>query len=922
MTQTEWEWKGARWWKFDFHTHTPASDDYGEKHPDHARLRDRSPREWLLDFMRAEIDCVAVTDHNSGKWIDPLNTALRELKDEQPEGFRSLYLFPGVEISVHGGIHVLAIFDLTTETSNIDHLLGSIGFPLEHRGSGNAVTSKSLHEVVSRIDQVGGIAIPAHVDGDRGLFRSSSGKTLEQILDSEQVFAMEALNHNVKPPQLYRDKQCSWTVVLGSDAHHPYGESGQKFPGSQFTWVKMSSPSLEGLRLALLDGAASVRRSDACTEDPNQAPSMALESLFVKKAKYVGQPDSFSLDLNPWLNAVIGGRGTGKSTLVEFLRLALRRTGEIPQELKPEFNKYSTVSRVRDEIGLLKEDTEISAYYRKDGGRFRIQWREESGLEPIEEETLEGWQPAQGEIQQRFPVRIYSQKQIFHLANAPLGLLTIIDEAAEVGRRSWDEKWKIEESRFLSLQTRAREIESSLASEQRLRGELDDIKRKLAIFEETGHTEILRAFQKCSRQRRAVDIWEDSWAGIDDRIQKLASEIVPSPLRDSSFDSGSSGDRDLLKHAAEVVGRLTDVVDSLEGIAKQVTQVRAQWQRQRAGSQWNGSLEVATRAYQGLDARLAKSGAGKPAEYGQLVQRRQAIEESLRDLKDRRSQSQQLRDQAQQHRCKLQEMRRRLTERRVEFLKTVLVNNSHVQMNVVPLGAQENVESEFRRLVGKEREFKNDIGSPGSGGLLGELYPDPNGTCEPEKLDELKEKLKRVASGDNESHGMHKWFADHLKNLPPEAFDRIDLWYPEDSLAIFYRSPGSGKLRPIHEGSPGQKTAALLAFLLSYGDEPLVLDQPEDDLDNHLIYNLIVRQLRETKQRRQVLVVTHNANIVVNGDAELVVALKAKGGQTVKEAEGRLEDTDVRDTICEVMEGGKEALERRYRRIALEGHRV
>ena len=86
---------------------------------------------------------------------------------------------------------------------------------------------------------------------------------------------------------------------------------------------------------------------------------------------------------------------------------------------------------------------------------------------------------------------------------------------------------------------------------------------------------------------------------------------------------------------------------------------------------------------------------------------------------------------------------------------------------------------------------------------------------------------------------------------------------------------GSNRQR-IEQGSPGQKTAALLAFILSYGDEPLLLDQPEDDLDNELIYDLIVQQLRKTKGKRQVIVVTHNANIVVNGDAEMVFPLEVR----------------------------------------------
>ena len=70
-----WRWPGARWWKFDFHTHTPASVDYG-KGPNQCQLRQITPKEWLLGFMRAGVDCVAVTDHNTGEWIDPLKEAL------------------------------------------------------------------------------------------------------------------------------------------------------------------------------------------------------------------------------------------------------------------------------------------------------------------------------------------------------------------------------------------------------------------------------------------------------------------------------------------------------------------------------------------------------------------------------------------------------------------------------------------------------------------------------------------------------------------------------------------------------------------------------------------------------------------------------------------------------------------------------
>ena len=94
---------GARWWKFDFHTHTPASLDtpWSGIENDKERL---SPEQWLLRFMEARIDCVAVTDHNTSDWIDSLKNAYSGLASERPAGFRPLCLFPGVELSVNRGL--------------------------------------------------------------------------------------------------------------------------------------------------------------------------------------------------------------------------------------------------------------------------------------------------------------------------------------------------------------------------------------------------------------------------------------------------------------------------------------------------------------------------------------------------------------------------------------------------------------------------------------------------------------------------------------------------------------------------------------------------------------------------------------------------------------------------------------------------
>ena len=920
---TDWQWNGARWWKFDLHTHTPASDDYG-KGACQAALKARTPKEWLLDYMRAGIDCVAVTDHNTGAWINPIKQALADLETENHPDFRPLHLFPGVEISVNGGVHLLAILGCEKSAADIDTLLGAAGFT-GTKGSSDAVTTKSFVEVVSAIVSAGGIAIPAHVDEDKGIFRQT-GTTLQQALDCDEVFVMEQVDPAFQAPRPYIDKKLCWTGVLGSDAHYPSGNAGQKFPGSRFTWVKMGTPSLEGLRLALLDGSLSVRRSDEVVGNPNEHAPLVIEAVDISQARYMGREQPFTLNLNPWLNAIIGGRGTGKSTLVEFLRLALRRDDELPDDLKPESEKYRRVYPNREDGGLLTSDTKIGVTYRKNGSRFRVQWSPAGELDPIQEEVDGNWERVEGDVRQRFPVRIYSQKQIFQLAKAPLALLRVVDDAPEVDYRSWTERWKQEEGRFLALRAKIREIEAGLTEEPRLRGELDDVKRKLAIFEQAGHADVLKAFQRHRRQEQAVEAWEKGWDGAGSRLRQIAADIVPDPLAEATFDPDSSEDTQLCEHASEARSRLDEIRRTLEGLASQADAILSEWRQNRADSLWKRGSDGAVQAYQALQEKLAVEHAGDPAAYGEFVQRRQTIEQRLKELVERKQQVDVLKQQADASLQKLLGCRRDVTEARRRFLDQVLQDNRYVRIQVVPYGARESVEAEFRNLLQRvDGGFDKDIGSPNGEGLLGHLYKDASSAQAIEQaLEQLKGKVRDMALNRHDPATLgDQRFVKHINKLQPETLDRLDLWFPEDSLDVQYSTTGDGeRFRSIQEGSPGQKTAALLAFLLSYGEEPLILDQPEDDLDNHLIYDLIVTQLREVKRHRQVVVVTHNANIVVNGDAELVVALVARGGQTQMECIGSLQVKNVRETICMIMEGGRKAFDQRYRRIALEGRHV
>jgi len=121
----------------------------------------------------------------------------------------------------------------------------------------------------------------------------------------------------------------------------------------------------------------------------------------------------------------------------------------------------------------------------------------------------------------------------------------------------------------------------------------------------------------------------------------------------------------------------------------------------------------------------------------------------------------------------------------------------------------------------------------------------------------------------------------------------------------------------LEELSTGQKATAVLLLLLLESQAPLVVDQPEDDLDNRFITDGVVPKMRDEKRRRQFLFATHNANIPVLGDAELIVGLSASGeaiqgkARLPKEHMGSIDSRTVRELVEEVLEGGREAFEMR-----------
>ncbi len=933
---------GARWWKFDFHTHTPASKDTSwHRHKLSGKKRELTPQQWLQNFMDAGIDCVGITDHNSGAWIDTLNTAYEGMRLDNAANFRELHLFPGVEISVNGGFHLLALFEKGKTTADIDSLLGSVEYA-GTKGDSDGVTRKSPVEVIQAVLDADGIPIPAHANDAKGLLRIQDGtsaldaNTLRQVFACQDILAMEVVDRAKPKPVVYTELGLSWSEVIGSDCH---SFRGGNLPGSRYTWVKMAAPTLEGLRLALMDGEGfSIRRSDDPEPfDPDALPENFIETIEITGARFMGCGQPVILTFNPWFNTLIGGRGTGKSTIVHFSRLALRREGEVrhfDEKSQPymTFEQFNKVPPNPTDEGGLQKSTTTRLTLMRDGVRHFLHWKQEGGVVVEEEDGSSRKSSAsQSVTSERFPVRIFSQGQIASLADeGQQALLGIIDDAA--GTSAQEGVLDEYRRKFLVLRSQVRELDGKLQGRDALIVQLDDVERKLQRFEKAHHAKILKAYQNANRQKREVERQFDTAGEMAQQIEELADTLQLENLPDGLFDATIAEDGETLAVRAALADAVHTAAATVRDSAQKLRDTIAVRRSELAKTTWQMVVDKAGSDYQTLVDALNEKGVADPTEYGRLVQEHQRLgveKKRLASLKDQRNK---LAEQAQTQLEKVWEARRGICRTRQKFLARALAKNSFVRIGLLPYGRDASVtEHSLREELGASSgRYNDDIYLPKNGdesakGVVADLYRDlpddiPQATeILEQRLQEIRNRLRRACGGEGDFGAWFNKFLSGESSKSPELLDRVLTWFPQDALQVQYSRHGDGKdFQPITQASAGQRAAAMLAFLLAHGEEPLILDQPEDDLDNHLIYDLVVRQIRETKLRRQIIVVTHNPNIVVNGDSEMIHALNFAKGQCRVAQSGSLQEKTMREEVCRIMEGGREAFERRFRRLGRE----
>ena len=500
-----------------------------------------------------------------------------------------------------------------------------------------------------------------------------------------------------------------------------------------------------------------------------------------------------------------------------------------------------------------------------------------------------------------FPVYIYSQKQIFELARKPRSIIDIIDKAPEVEAAKLKTERRDLVNQYKQIEGELQGLNDKIADESRIRGELNDHARQIEQIEKSRHAEVMQTFRLRKQQLNEIENLETKWNEVRAHLLEAQENIVPSDFNMEIF----SEHRDILSDLQETNDKLKTIHNKLNDLVIEAESILTEWQTEKNTSDWMEALNTEMAQYNQLHSDLEQQGID-PDRYPSLLNQQKEVQQELDLISKHQLRQQVLETDRKEVFEQIIENRRVLTENRKKFLTSVLKGNQFVSIEVEPFGENwSSIEKEIREILQCPDRFIPDFED------LKKIYQKSGD----KKIEKLKETIEGIRDGDESAK--YKSFATRLQKLSPESMIDLALWFPEDKLKITLLSTNNKPNKPLESGSPGEKAAALLAFILSYGDEPLLLDQPEDDLDNELISDLIVQQLRQTRTKRQIIIVTHNANIVVNGDAELVLPFEIVEGQTYVQDPASIQKKDIRKAICNILEGGEKAFEQRYKRIRL-----
>ena len=846
----------------------------------------KSEEEYNKAIVAACIDTntevIGITDHYRVKHSFELAKAARDAGIE---------VFCGFEAVTKDGVHFLCLFDQKMDEQQLERCIGECGVTGDDDPS--PIATKYSEDLLELSKKWGAVCIAAHVASNGGLLRELSGKSRIDIWTNTDLLAcalpgpVAEAPHGIreilenKDPEHKRDREIA--ILNVSDVCGPENMKME----STSCFVKMSDVSIEAFRQAFLDPKSRVRlHSDQEPEPHAELLAMSWEGGFM---------DGAALRFNENLNVLIGGRGTGKSTMIESIRYALGRDPVGDDARKAHEGVIKKV---------LQPGTKISLHVQSPKPSQRNYLIERSVPNPpaVKDEA--------GAVMELSPtdvmpsVEIFGQHEISEIASNPekrtLLLERFMKRDPSFAERKTQVHLDLERSRerILDAQRDMNRLDERLSA-------LPGLEETQKRFSEAGLENFLKEKSLLVREERLFSILDERIEQFFNFRRELAQDLPIDAVFVSKEALEDLPNEDILSEIRVVLGTLSTelmaVEKEIEKLLKKyqdsITKIKARWGERRTAIDQN---------YEKLLRELQKDN----LDGEEFIQIRRRIE-VLRPLKQNKENlKRDLESEFSQRRNLLVEWEElKASEYRDKASAAKKVSKKlqgRVQVKVVMAGNRNPLYSLLREVVG------------GNLSAAIERLSDQ----EELSLPVLVQCCRNGRESLTDRYNLPSGAADRISQAGEELFMQIEeLELPETAEIELNTAPAGEKeiWQSLQTLSAGQKATAILLLLLLESEAPLVVDQPEDDLDNRFITEGVVPIIRQEKCRRQFVFSTHNANIPVLGDAELILGLAAEGGavegdgcaRISKKHMGSIDCEPVRELVEEILEGGKAAFETR-----------
>jgi len=682
--------------------------------------------------------------------------------------------------------------------------------------------------------------------------------------------------------------------------------------GSHATWIKWAAPTAEALRQACL------AQESRISHDEPEIPGVVVTRLSVSNSKFMGPVE---LELNPQYSAIIGGRGTGKSTLLEYIRWALCDQPGRHQEDEEIPNQSARRRRLISQT-LAPLDGHVEVHLLVNGIPHVVRRYGESGDVLLRVGPGELKPAAHNDVRALLPVQAYSQKQLSSVSVRVDELTRFVttpirDVLNLIGARESDLAARTREN-FVLLQRR-RALQRSVSRDEvlvtslaqqaaSLRDGLDAVtpEDRALLADKPKYDAAEQVVSGWVRRLERVRAAAEEYAST---ISRLAAETPPTP------DAKSAVHRELL---LSIEGSLRDALTQASILAEEA-ESKARTADETAGAlggllaDWRSKKDAFSKDYAAATERSAAH-RSKLDELAKLEERRREVQTGLDEQKEELAG---LDDPERKHADYRTEWRSLQSERSaaIEGECTTLTSLSGglIRARVVRSAGMDALKARFKSAItgsnvrtAKIETFLDDVAKSASALEAWE-----------EAMDELE---VVILTRDDPGSGPTR-LTTALTRFKPEEVEKmaallsaeavLDLkLLPMDDHPTFEYQTKDGEYIAFDDASAGQQATALVRVLLNQAGPPLIIDQPEEDLDSQVILE-IVDQIWKAKRRRQLVFTSHNANLVVNGDAELVVCCdyRAAGDQSGAriKVSGAIDIPKVRKEITNIMEGGEKA---------------